>query len=205
MAAKRARKREYKFQRVADAIKERVDSGLYRDGERLPSQHRMAAEFGVAFNTFKTALDVLEAEGYVVRRVGNGTYVANPKTGRPRALVVDDDSGVRAYLVAALDRCGWDCTAVASGPLGLEELERSSFDLILLDLLMPGMDGSKVIVEIRKRDPAAEVVIITAYPESDLMEAAMEAGPFAVLRKPARLDDLRRVLATAKGGVGRTL
>ena len=77
--------RRYRFQQVAHTIRERILSGHYSEGERLPSQHRMAREFDVAFNTFKAALDTLESEGYVTRRVGNGTFAAKPDTRRPRA------------------------------------------------------------------------------------------------------------------------
>ena len=107
----------YRFQQVADTIKERILAGYYSERERLPSQHRMAREFDVAFNTFKAALDILEPEGYVVRRVGDGTFAVKPDTRRPRASADDDDDGVREYLADALERCGRDCTAVDSGSM----------------------------------------------------------------------------------------
>ncbi len=106
----------YHFQQVADTIKERILAGYYSEGERLPSQHRMAREFDVAFNTFKAALNILEAEGYVVRRVGDGTFAVKPDTRCPRTLAIDDD-GVREYLADVLERCGRDCTAVDSGSM----------------------------------------------------------------------------------------
>ena len=155
----------------------------------------MAREYNVAFNTFKAALDILEVEGYVVRRVGDGTFVAKPETRRPKALAVDDDDGMREFLAGALDRCGWDCTAVESGPRALEELEKSKYDLLLTDLVMPVMTGAELIGEVRRRDNDVQVVVITAYPETGLMTEAMEAGPFAVLKKPTRLNELRLVLS----------
>jgi two-component system, cell cycle response regulator CpdR len=190
---------KHRFQQVAAAIKERIISGHYREGERLPSQHRMASEFNVAFNTFKAALDVLETEGYVARKVGNGTFAVKPNIRRPRALAVDDHDGVREYLERALERCGWDCTAVESGALALKEMECTTYDLLLTDLVMPAMTGAQLVGEVRKRNRDLQVIIITAYPETKLMAEAMGAGPFAVLRKPTRLQDLRQILGTAIG------
>jgi CheY-like chemotaxis protein len=187
----------HRFQQVAATIRERIISGHYGEGERLPSQHRMASEFNVAFNTFKAALDVLESEGYVARKVGDGTFAVKPDLRRPRALAVDDDDGVREYLARALERCGWDCTAVESGLIALEEMEKATYDLLLTDLVMPVMTGAQLMGEVRKRNRDVQVIIIAAYPVSKLMAEAMEAGPFAVLRKPARLEDLRQVLGTA--------
>jgi DNA-binding GntR family transcriptional regulator len=86
--------RRYRFQQVAHTIRERILSGHYSEGERLPSQHRMAREFDVALNTFKAALDTLESEGYVARRVGEETFAAKPdkaNTGANRVLAIDDE------------------------------------------------------------------------------------------------------------------
>ncbi len=204
MAMSTGGERRYRFQQVAHTIRERILSGHYTEGERLPSQHRMAREFDVAFNTFKVALDTLESEGYVTRKVGNGTFAVKPDSRRPRALAVDDDGGVREFLVRAMEHCRWDCTAVESGPLELRELEHATYDLLLTDLVMPVMTGAELIGEVRKRNHDVQVVIITAYPETTLMAEAMEAGPFAVLRKPTRLDDLRQVLGTTSRPSRRT-
>jgi DNA-binding GntR family transcriptional regulator len=86
----------HRFQQVAATIRERIISGHYGEGERFPSHHRMASEFNVAFNTFKAALDLLESEGYVTRKVGDGTFAVKPDLRRARALAVDDDEGVHS-------------------------------------------------------------------------------------------------------------
>jgi CheY-like chemotaxis protein len=76
----------------------------------------------------------------------------------------------------------------------LEQLQGQHFNLVFLDLLMPGMNGAETFREIRQIDPVANVVIITAYPDSALMSEALQVGPFAVMRKPFSLEELRVVL-----------
>ena len=77
-------------------------------------------------------------------------------------------------------------------------LEDQSFDLIFLDLMMAGMNGAQTFQEIRSNDESAQVVIVTAYPDSVMMAAAMEIGPFAVMLKPFSLRQLRGFLDERK-------
>lgn len=64
---------------VANRLRHSIQTGVYSPGERLPQQHDLAREQNVAFNTLKAALDILEREGYVVRKVGVGTYASLPE------------------------------------------------------------------------------------------------------------------------------
>ena len=67
-----------RYLRVADSIRRMVLEGVYQPGDRMPRQHDLAKEHNVAFGTLKQALDLLEGEGYVVRKVGQGTYACLP-------------------------------------------------------------------------------------------------------------------------------
>jgi DNA-binding NtrC family response regulator len=142
----------------------------------------------------KQALDLLEREGYVVRKVGQGTYASLPVDHTPTALVVDDDTSIRELLARALASNGWRSALAPGGEEALEQLQMRRFNLIFLDLVMPGMNGTEAFREIRKVDPVANVVIITAYPDSALMAEALQVGPFAMMRKPFSLEELRVVL-----------
>ena len=173
--------------------------GLYAPGERLPRQHDLAKEYEVAFSTLKQALDILEQEGYVVRKVGQGTYASLPDQASPVALVVDDDDDIRQLFTISLESVGWDSVPVGSGGEALEQLGQRAFDVIFLDIAMPDMDGSETFRELRKRDPTANVVIVTGYADSDAMQQALLIGPFAVMRKPFTLEDLELVLETVGG------
>ena len=95
-------------------IKKKIDEGLFPSGECLPRQHDLARECGVSFVTLRSALDILEREGYVVRKPGQGTYARLPEEHHSRALVVDDDPSVRRLFARVLSDGGWDSVCVDS-------------------------------------------------------------------------------------------
>ena len=185
-----------RYVRVANDLRTKVLEGVYRPGERLPRQHDLAREHNVSFTTLKQALDLLDEEGFVVRKPGQGTYASLPADDTPVALVVDDDRDNLSFIGRALERNGWTCIAVESGQAALDEIERSEFDLIFLDLVMPGMNGPDAFRKILEVRPDARVVIVTAHPHSDLFREAMESGPFVVLIKPFGLTEIRNVVTT---------
>ena len=191
-----------RYLRVADSIRRKILEGEYQPGDRLPRQHDLAKEHNVAFGTLKQALDLLEGEGYVDRKVGQGTYARLPEKVAPSALVVDDEQGVREFIVRFLARCDWRGASVDSGEGALEKLNNEHFDLIILDLVMPGMSGAETFRGIREVDPEVPVVIITAYPDSVLMAQALQVGPFAVMKKPLTLNELRQVLGSLQRSSG---
>ena len=68
----------FRYRAVAEKLNSQVIRGEYKPGQRFPRQHDLAAEHNVAFATLKKALDILEKDGFVVRRIGRGTYAALP-------------------------------------------------------------------------------------------------------------------------------
>lgn len=190
-----------RYRIVADSLRKKIDKGLYAPGQCLPRQHDLARQHGVSFVTLRSALDILEQEGYVVRKPGQGTYAKIPEEHHPKALVVDDDQAVRRLFTRVLSNSGWECVSVGSGEEALVQLKVQRFDLVFLDLIMAGMNGADTIREIRKVDPEAPVVIVTAYPESALMAEVLEAGPLTVIRKPFAVEELETVLKRAEKAV----
>ena len=188
-----------RYLRVANSLRKMVIDGAYQAGERLPRQHDLAKEHNVSFSTLKQALDLLEEEGYLVRKVGQGTYASLPEQHAPVALVVDDDESTCEYLSRALGRSGWRSVAVPSGEEALRRLGEQRFDLVFLDLVMPGMSGPEVFREIHDSDPELLAVIMTAYADSDLMAQALQVGPFALMKKPFSLAEIRNLLANVRG------
>jgi DNA-binding NtrC family response regulator len=73
-------------------------------------------------------------------------------------------------------------------------VEKDRFDLIFLDLVMPGLDGSEVFKRIRKIDEHVPVAIITGHPDSELLAKAMEQGPFIVMKKPLDIYEIRKTV-----------
>ena len=148
----------------------------------------------MAFATLKHALDLLQGEGYIVRKAGMGTYAATPSKYKGSALVVDDNIAFRHTFVQLLSQYRWAGVAVEGGQQALEQLKERDFDLIFMDLKMPKMNGVETMAKIREFNQSTPVVFVTAYPDSDLMERALALGPITVLRKPFSKEDLFHVL-----------
>ncbi len=125
---------------------------------------------------------------------GMGTHATLPDNQPSTALVVDDNEGIRTFMVHALEYNHWCAVAVESGRLALDELKDRRFDVIFLDLNMPNMNGAEVLRAIRRETPEAKVVIITGDPGSSIYEEALRSEPFAVMKKPIALDEIRKIL-----------
>jgi len=111
-----------------------------------------------------------------------------------RILVVDDEASVREAFEAVLQPRGYEVTLAADGPQALEILQKNHFDLIFLDIILPSLSGSSLLVEVKRWDPEALVVIITGYPNHEETLAALEHGPAMLLPKPIRIADIESVL-----------
>ncbi len=189
--------------RIANDLRRRIDDCVYQDGERLPPQDQLAKSYGVAFNTLRQALDLLEQEGYVVRKRGSGTYVHLQKQTKKKMLVVDDEESIRQLFIRSMTDIEWDVEVVRSGEAALERLEQNTYDLVFLDLFMPGMNGAETLVAIRVRNFDCPVVVITGYPDSALVAQALTTGPVPMLLKPFTLRDLHLAVHTyARRGTG---
>jgi CheY-like chemotaxis protein len=79
---------------------------------------------------------------------------------------------------------------VETGSEGLELVKQRDFDLVFLDLKMPGMDGATLFRRIKTIKPTLPVTIITGYPESDMMAQALAQGPLGVMNKPFSESDI---------------
>ena len=104
--------------------------------------------------------------------------------------LIDDEPVIHDVLGQLLTSEGYEVEISASGEEALEKFPSQSFDVILLDLLMPGMDGIEVLRRIKKVDPLATVIIITAYGSVESAIAAMKIGALDYVQKPFKHDDL---------------
>ena len=112
-------------------------------------------------------------------------------------LVIDDDKAMRDACYQILSRQGYQVELAASARQGLTLLERSSFDAILLDLVMPDLDGLEALKKIKALDPEVEVIIITGYGTIQSAVETIKAGAFHFLSKPFVPDDLRNLVNRA--------
>jgi len=109
-------------------------------------------------------------------------------------LIVDDDAGLRLALRDRFEHWGCDVTLAADGREALAACARRSFDLVLLDLSMPGIDGMEVLQRLREDDYPSDIVVLTAHGSVDRAVAALKAGATDFLTKPADFDLLEQVM-----------
>lgn len=112
-------------------------------------------------------------------------------------LVVDDQEIVRRSFLRSLAETRCNVEAVESGDEALRAMEARPFDVVLLDLRMPGTDGMSVLRTIKENWPESEVVIITGYPSVDSAKEAIRLGASDYLAKPVSPDDVVRVADAA--------
>lgn len=107
-----------------------------------------------------------------------------------KILIIDDDTDFLKALEFRLSQKKIDVIAVESGCKALEVLKDDYFDLILLDLRMPGMNGAETFINIKKIEPRPFVIIMTASSEDEQMETINKLGPFGFINKPLDWNDL---------------
>lgn len=108
----------------------------------------------------------------------------------PRVLVVDDEADFLETMVNRLRRRGLPAEGALSGPEALEMMRRQEFDVVVLDVRMPGMDGLEVLRGIKDKWPFVEVIMLTGHGSVESGIQGMRLGAFDYIMKPADLEDL---------------
>ena len=122
-----------------------------------------------------------------------------------RVLVVDDDISFAESLTDILNEKGYIAVAVNSGSEALEKIKERSFDVVLMDVKMPVMDGMQTFKEIKKLDRSATVIMMTAYSMDDLVHDALKEGAYGVMRKPLDIEQVIRRIEISKAGGSLTM
>jgi excisionase family DNA binding protein len=134
-----------------------------------------------------------------LERSGPGTR----EQGGPTVLIVDDDAGTRAHVRANLEAEGFDVLEAASGPEGLAALEEESPDLILLDVMMPQMDGWEVLRRVQERHGGAVPVVMFSGQVDTAAGEAVERGASGFIGKPfdpqQLIDRAKQILGARTG------
>ena len=105
-------------------------------------------------------------------------------------LVIDDDETIRSLFKDTLETSGLTATTTGDSHKGLDLIRDHEYDLVFIDLKMPGMDGAELFRQIRLIKSELPVTIITGYPEGDLMASALAKGPLGVISKPFTGSDI---------------
>ena len=112
-----------------------------------------------------------------------------------KILIVDDETNVRLNYRITLETEGYQIFEAGSAASALEELIGRSFDLAILDMRMPAMDGLELLAKMREIGITVPAMIVTAYSDVPHAVQAMKLGAIDFLQKPLRPEDLRRIVA----------
>jgi DNA-binding NtrC family response regulator len=109
---------------------------------------------------------------------------------RFKVLVVDDEEDFRETIVNRLLDRNLDVTGVESGAKALQVIDNEDFDVVVMDVRMPGMDGIEALKELKKKKPLIEVILLTGYASVESGIQGMQLGAFDYVMKPVPLDEL---------------
>ncbi len=113
-------------------------------------------------------------------------------------LIVDDNESLCKTLTFILNRNGYTTTTAHDGPEAIKQTEETSFDLTLMDIRMPLMDGVEAYKKIKRLRPKAAVVMMTAYSVEELVGEAREEGAFGIIYKPLDIEKAVSLIERAK-------
>jgi len=109
---------------------------------------------------------------------------------KEKILVADDEEAIREVISTLLEAQGYQCTVCSNGRMALESFRNDSFDLVLSDIVMPEMDGLKLLAELRSADPDVPVIMVTAMHDISIALEAIRAGAYDYILKPFEKDQL---------------
>ena len=126
--------------------------------------------------------------------------MASPTEARVpgRILVIDDDKSARLLLDRVLTRAGHPVVIVDTGEQGIELLTNETFDLIITDKNLPGIDGLELLRQARQKRPGLQAIIITGFPTPETKSSARDLGVYGYVTKPFGILD---ILGTCDGAI----
>ncbi|MDK9707210.1 MAG: response regulator [Desulforhopalus sp.] len=117
---------------------------------------------------------------------------------KAKVLLVDDEEDFLATLAERLESRGLKVNAVTSGEQAVAKAEKEGFDLIVLDLAMPGMDGLETLKRIKAKQPEAEIIILSGQGSIKTSIEAMKLGAGDFMEKPVKISELLDKISEAK-------
>ena len=113
---------------------------------------------------------------------------------KKRILVVEDDEEMRSLLKDFIEAEGFETDSASNGSEAFRKLAKESFDLIITDVRMPGLTGLDILPGVRKLQPEASIIVITAFGSEEVCRRAFERGATAYLEKPIHFSKLRALI-----------
>ena len=119
------------------------------------------------------------------------------KQGQPTVLVVDDDPGLQHLFRTFLKKIGFSRVVVGTAKEAIRSLGKQHFDLMFLDLQLPDAPGDQVFKTAKQIDPDLNTIVITGYPDSEILDRILEVSPVTVLKKPLKVEQLNQAVKIA--------
>jgi len=114
--------------------------------------------------------------------------------GQPTVLVVDDDTGLQNMFKLFLKKQGFSRIVAGTGKDAIAALQKQKFELCFLDLQLPDITGDEVYKQAKQIQPALPIVIITGFPDSQMLDNILKLGPVTVLKKPLQVEALQQTM-----------
>jgi len=118
----------------------------------------------------------------------------NAEQGQPTVLVVDDDESMQGMFKLFLKKAGFSRLVVGTGKDAIAALKQQRFDLCFFDLPRPDTTGDQIYAFAKEKYPDVPIVIVTGYPDGEMMNNILKHGPVTVLKKPLKVEDLEETL-----------
>ena len=116
------------------------------------------------------------------------------KQGQPTVLVVDDDPDLQELFKSFLKKIGFSRVVVGTAKDAISSLRKQKFDLMFLDLQLPDAPGDQVYKTAKQIDPDLNVIVITGYPDSEMLDRILQISPVTVLKKPLKIEQLNQTV-----------
>jgi len=114
-----------------------------------------------------------------------------------RIMVLDDEPIVCKRLQPALEKLGFEVDTFTQSLEALHEIQETTYDIIITDLKMKGIDGMRFLQEAKKQHPATEVIVITGFATLDTAKESFQKGVFDFIAKPFKLSEIQEVVTKA--------
>lgn len=121
-----------------------------------------------------------------------------------KILVIDDEKPTLTMFRLLLTACGYEVLTAETGACGIELFKAEEPPIVITDIKMPGMDGLRILKEIKTLHPAAAVIMITGHGDSELAQKALNLQAIAFIHKPIHKEALDAALAKAEASIGET-
>jgi GntR family transcriptional regulator len=193
-----------RYLQVYAALRERLRTGVYEPGARLPNQLQLAREFGVSFMTLRRAVELLEREGYLASRHGLGTFATFQPGTRPLALVVDGDSAARAQLRSLLEGEGLRVVEAADAEEALRVAQHTPAERVFLDARAAALNGTGLAPRLRALRPGVAIIVGASGVEELALLHHQQVWPALVVPKPWRATQVREALRLTQHATSQT-